>query len=76
MNRPAVLALLGIFGLAFVGCGSVVALEYLRPDGYNTQAINNIISIIAPTMALMVPVAIAVNNGKKIDENTEITKNK
>lgn len=74
--RPQWFALLGIVGLALTGCGAVVALEWLRPDGYNTQAINNIISIIAPTMALMVPVAISLNNSKKIDENTEITKEK
>jgi hypothetical protein len=69
--QPAVLYLLGILGLSAVGVAGVVALEVLRPDGYNTAAVGQILAILTPTVAILVAALKSVQNGQAIQEVKE-----
>lgn len=74
MLQPAALYLFGVIALSALGVTALVALECLRPEGYNTAVIGQIIGLIGPSIIGLMVLIRSVANGqatetaiKKID---------
>jgi hypothetical protein len=71
------LCVIAVCALTGLGVAGIVAMEWLRPDGYNTQVVNWIISMIVPTVTgLMVLIRSAMNatEAKEIKEDVKEVK--
>ncbi len=62
------LYLIGVVSLSGLGVIALVALEVLRPDGYNTAVVGQILSLIGPSIIGLMVLLRSVANGQGIEE--------
>lgn len=58
--------LLAVLGITAIGAASVVALEVLRPAGYNSQAAYTIIGFLTPTVVSILALIKSSGNGQTL----------
>jgi hypothetical protein len=70
----AALYLIGVVSLSGMGVVALVALEVLRPDGYNTAVVGQIIGLIGPSIIGLMVLLRSVANGQAIEEAKQTAK--
>jgi uncharacterized protein YceK len=72
--KPLYAYLATALGVLFIGCGSVVALEIARPEGYNSQASYAIIGMCTTVLTVLVGIIKSISNGQDLKEVKETVK--
>jgi hypothetical protein len=60
--------LIAVLGVTGIGCGSVVALEIARPEGYNSQAAYTIAGICTTVLTVLLGIIKSISNGQALEE--------
>lgn len=65
--------LLAVMGVTGIGCGSILALELARPEGYNAQAAYTILGICTTVLTVLLGIIKGIGNSQQIEANTRLT---